>query len=443
MKTDKEGVEMKQKIKIGVMGGYRGVSMIRYCEAADNACLVAVCDKNPEILNTVKENIGDDKVTYYDNFEEFINHDMDAVVLANYATEHAPFAIRALKKGLHVFSEVLPCQTMKEAVELIEEVEKSGLEYAYGENYCYMRGPYEMKKLYREGKIGEFEYGECEYVHNCEPFWHSVTYGEKDHWRNRMYSTFYCTHSIGPLIHATGLRPVRVSGFEGAKNERCLRVGRKSGSFGMEIITLDNGATIKSIHGSLYKNSVWYSMYGSKGRMETARESAHCDEWDRLYVQADDFSGAYGSEKYENYVPEMPELNGADNFGHGGSDFYSMYNFVEKILGDKNADVIDVYEALDMFLPGLFAFRSILNGGAPVDIPDLRDKKEREKWRNDTACTDPEVAGDLLLPTKFGGTPDIDDGVYEHMKKLWDEECKSKASEGYLADVMNQGKKIK
>ena len=139
----------------------------------------------------------------------------------------------------------------------------------------------------------------------------------------------------------------------------------------------------------------------------------------------------------------MPKLNGADNFGHGGSDFYSMYNFVEKILGDKNADVIDVYEALDMFLPGLFAFRSILNGGAPVDIPDLRDKKEREKWRNDTACTDPEVAGNLLLPTKFGGTPDIDDGVYEHMKKLWDEECKSKASEGYLADVMNQGKKIK
>ena len=118
---------MKQKIKIGVMGGYRGVSMIRYCEAADNACLVAVCDKNPEILNTVKENIGDDNVTYYDNFEEFINHDMDAVVLANYATEHAPFAIRALKKGLHVFSEVLPCQTMKEAVGLIEEVEKSGL----------------------------------------------------------------------------------------------------------------------------------------------------------------------------------------------------------------------------------------------------------------------------------------------------------------------------
>lgn len=45
----------------------------------------------------------------------------------------------------------------------------------------------------------------------------------------------------------------------------------------------------------------------------------------------------------------------AKTYGHGGSDFYTMYNFVEKILGNSEADVIDVYEALDMFLPGLFA----------------------------------------------------------------------------------------
>ena len=52
---------------------------------------------------------------------------------------------------------------MKEAVELIEAVEESGLIYAYGENYCYMPAPYEMKKLYKSGEIGEFEYGEGEY----------------------------------------------------------------------------------------------------------------------------------------------------------------------------------------------------------------------------------------------------------------------------------------
>lgn len=106
-----------------------------------------------------------------------------------------------------------------------------------------------------------------------------------------------------------------------------------------------------------------------------------------------------------------------------------MYNFVEKIKGNPGADTIDVYEALEMFLPGVFAYRSILKGNVPMAIPNLRDKSEREKWRNDTACTDPKVAGDMLLPTFSKGTPEIDDSVYEHMRKLWDEECKKRKTE--------------
>lgn len=38
------------------------------------------------------------------------------------------------------------------------------------------------------------------------------------------------------------------------------------------------------------------------------------------------------------------------------------YYFTRKILGDANADVIDVYEAMDMALPGIMAYRSVLNG---------------------------------------------------------------------------------
>ena len=428
---------MKKKVRIGVMGGYRGASMINYCRIADNAELVAVCDKDEDVLSSVRASLGEEKTAYYDNFDDFINHDMDAVVLANYANEHAPFAVRALNKGLHVFSEVLPCQTMKEAVELIETVERTGLVYAYGENYCYMKAPYEMKKLYREGKIGEFEYGECEYVHNCEPIWHSITYGERDHWRNLMYSTFYCTHSIGPIVHATGLRPVTVSGFEGFNNERALRVGRLSGDFGMEIITLNNGGIIKSIHGGLYGHSIWYSMYGSKGCMETARDLAKNGAFDRLYVKADEYSGEY-ADRYENYLPELKKLKGAVDFGHGGSDFYSMYYFVKKILGDQTADTIDVYEAMDMFLPGMFAYRSILAGGAPVSVPDLRNKQERDKWRNDVACTDPKVAGDMLMPACKTGTPEIDDGVYERMRRMWEQELERKDGQNYRSGVFSQ-----
>ncbi|MBR3423570.1 MAG: Gfo/Idh/MocA family oxidoreductase [Clostridia bacterium] len=409
-----------EKVRIGVLGAYRGGTMIEYCEKASNAQLVAVCDKYPGALQKIKEEINDDSVTYYSDFEDFIKHDMDAVVLANYATEHAPFAIRCMERGLHVFSEVLPCQTMKEAVELIECVERTGKIYAYGENYCYMGAPREMRKLYREGKIGEFEYGEGEYVHNCAPIWPDITYGDPDHWRNRLYSTYYVTHSLGPLIHITGLRPVSVIGVESTMNERPLGVGRRGAGLGMEIVTLNNGAIVKSIHGELYENSIWYTVYGSKGRMESAREDAIAGDVDRIYLKCDEYEGEYADRPATNWEPKDDNSAAAEAFGHGGSDFYSMFFFVEKILGRDYGEVIDVYEALDMFLPGLFAFRSILKGSVPVEVPDLRDPAQREKWRHDVACTDPAVAGDDLLPTAKGGTPDVPDEVYERVRKEWE-----------------------
>ncbi len=427
-----------KKAKIGVLGGYRGASMINYCKRANNAEVVAICDNNPEVLNAQKTEENSSSITFYDNFDEFLNHDMDAVVLANYATEHAPFAIKALKRGLHVFSEVTPVQTMKEAVELIEAVEESGKIYAYGENYCYMPAPLEMKKLYREGKIGEFEYGEGEYIHNCERIWPSITYGERDHWRNNMCSTFYCTHSLGPIIHITGLRPVSVVGFESSNNERRLRVGAKGAEYGMEMVTLENGGVVKSLHGGLYSFATWYSIYGSKGCMESGRGAVKAQNGgtvENLTVQFDEYSGKYDIQT-QSYQPKMDEA--AKGHGHNGSDFYCMYYFVERILGDETADIIDVYEALDMFLPGLFAYRSILDGGKPKEIPNLRDKATRDLWRNDVACTDPKVAGDALLPTCKSGTPDIDDAVYEHVKKLYRIECEKENS--YMASVLKDGK---
>lgn len=431
-----------KKIRIGVLGAYRGTSMINYCKRADHAEVVAICDKSSEALDAQREHTKGLNITFYDRFDDFLNHDMDAVVLANYANEHAPFAIRCLRRGLHVFSEVLPVQNMKEAVELVETVEQTGLVYAYGENYCYMPAPYEMKKLYKAGEIGEFEYGEGEYIHNCESIWPSIAYGEPDHWRNCGYATFYCTHSLGPLIHATGLRPVSVVGFEGTKNARRLRTGCKSGQFGIEMVTLENGGIVKSIHGDLYKNSIWYTMYGSKGRMECGREDARNGHIGRIYVNIDEQDGAYDREIFKDYFPSHGMEDRASGFGHGGSDFYSMYHFINKINGEKDADTIDVYEALDMFLPGLFAYRSVLAGGVSVEIPNLRDKSIRDAWRNDTACTDPEAAGDQLLPNFSKGTPDIPQSVYDRQAALWAEECQ-KTEGTYREAALTQGSEQK
>lgn len=407
------------KVRIGIVGTGRGRSMMNYCKQAGNAELVAVCDNQPIFLERAKKELGDDSIAYYSSFDEFLHHDMDAVVLANFATEHAPFAIRCLKAGKHVISEVLPCQTMKEAVELVEAVEATGKIYVYAENYCYMPAPREMKRLYEAGELGQFEYGEGEYIHNCEPIWPEITQGNPDHWRNHLYATFYCTHSIGPLIHITGLRPVQVSGFEIPFNARNARMGKKGGAAGIEMITLDNGAIIKSIHGGLARNSVWYSIYGSNGHLESAREDAENGGVGRIYRGVDDYEGENALQRRNTYEPKDSQSEEAARYGHGSSDYYCMYNAIEKIRGNSSADAIDVYEALDMFLPGLFAYRSILQGGKPMMIPNLRDAEVRDQYRHDVACTDRIVAGDQYIPSYSKGDPDIPPEVYQHIRESW------------------------
>ncbi len=409
-------------IRIGVFGAGRGRTMMEYCKNSTNAKLVAVCDFYEPALSSIRESFGEG-IALYKDFDEFIKHDdMDAVVLANFANSHAPFAIKCMENGLDVLSEVLPVQTLKEAVELVECVERTGRTYAYAENYCFMPAPREMRKMFRNELLGEFEYGECEYMHNCEPGWHRYTRGLPEHWRNTMYSTYYCTHSIGPMIHITGLRPVSVTGFETPCNDRMRRIGAKAGHTGMEIITLENGAIVKSIHGvGCSKCSIWYSMYGSKGMAESSRELAGLGGVKHLHAEYDDTDVATENMEHHcvNGEPGDDLSKLAEDSGHGGSDFFTTYFFAERLLGDKNAEVIEVYEALDMFLPGLLAYRSILNGNTPVAVPDFRDKAQREPFRADTACTDPAVAGDMLIPSYSKGDTGVTEESYRIMQKKY------------------------
>ena len=111
-----------QKPRIGVFGAFRGLSMIDMFLIYPGAELVAVCDRHLPSLEKVREHAKkhNTEVALYENFDDFIEHDMDAVVLANCANEHAPLAIPGLDKGLHVLSECLPCETPAQAVALVE-----------------------------------------------------------------------------------------------------------------------------------------------------------------------------------------------------------------------------------------------------------------------------------------------------------------------------------
>ena len=91
-----------EKLKIGVFGITRGVAYAIGTKHYKEVELVAICDKLEEQVEKAKLKLNDPKITYYTTFDEFINHDMDAVILANFFNEHAPYAIKCFERGLHV-----------------------------------------------------------------------------------------------------------------------------------------------------------------------------------------------------------------------------------------------------------------------------------------------------------------------------------------------------
>ena len=109
-------------IRFGVFGVGRGSASTGDGARAAGFELVALCDKNADALKRAAKL---HSVKGYTDFDKFLEHDMDAVVVANYFHQHAPFAIKALKAGMHVMSETAACHTLAEGVALvlIDEIE--------------------------------------------------------------------------------------------------------------------------------------------------------------------------------------------------------------------------------------------------------------------------------------------------------------------------------
>jgi len=76
------------------------------------------------------------------------------------------------------------------------------------------------------------------------------------------------------------------------------------------------------------------------------------------------------------------------------------------------------HQALDMTLPGLLGYRSIINGNIPIDIPDFRNKKTREEYRDDNWCCDPKLAGKGQPEHNWsGGEVKVAASVYRKQQK--------------------------
>lgn len=406
-----------KKIRVGVMGVGRGRSFMRSA-AVTGMELVAICDTWEERLVQTGKELG---VSTYNEFEAMLTHDLDAVVLANYFHEHAPYAIKALKAGKHVMSETAACHTLAEGVALARAVERSGKMYLFAENYPYMVFNQEMRRLYDKGVVGEFKYGEGEYVHPDPAHIKLARSCGRDHWRNWIPATYYCTHSIAPVMYITGTRPVKVNGFAVPYDfddpTKTSHMGR-SDLCGVIMCRMDNGAVLKSLHGGLRGHGNYVRIHGNKGLMENCR---HGDK-NRLRVWREPWEKRQGEPRETVYTPDFPVHQGvAGQAGHGGGDFFTSFHFAEAIRRNE-PPYLDVYRGIDMSIVGILAWRSALNDSGPEIVPDFRRESVRRKYAKDNWSPDPMRAGEgQPLPSILGHIEPSSE-AQKQAQKVWYEQ---------------------
>ncbi len=325
---------MNKPLKIGIAGG-RGLSTLLGFQSMDGVEIAALCDLDEALLQQKSKEHGIPKT--YRVFDDMLESDIDAVVIATPMQCHVPQAIAALEAGKHVLSEVTAGVTMDELWWLKEAVEKSGKTYMYAENYCYMPYCQQIREMARQGLFGEVYYAECEYLHNVRSLmtypngktsWRSyympycqqiremarqglfgeVYYAEceylhnvrslmtypngktswRSYWQLGKRGCFYPTHSLGPVMQW----------FEGERirSISCFSAGHHNGlrqdDTSVTMCQTDSGKLIKlrvDCVSPRPHNMTGYQLQGTRGAFESARspEGKHLVWFDTLGEDTD------------------------------------------------------------------------------------------------------------------------------------------------------------
>ena len=407
-----------EKIRVGIFGLNRGAAHIPGF-LGNNADIVAVCDQRENLLESARKKLGDG-VGYYTSFDEFIEHDMDAVLLANYFNEHTPFAIRCLEKNIHVLVECTASSTMAECVALVRAAEKSKAKYMLCENYPFRRACVEIKRVCDTGTLGQFRYAEGEYNHPTSgsdiAFVKRYRYFDH-HWRHFLPKTYYSTHALAPMMHCTGATPVRVTVLpiccENHKRTENPYLLSRSSDLGAVITTLNDDGSVFRICAGFGAHSVAYRICGSKGQVEEVRGSDG-----KIMLRYNPWDKPEGVEEATQFY--RAEWNDADKdliekSGHGGGDFLVVREFLNCIRNDTQP-CFDAYFSATMSAVAILGHRSMLQKGVPYDIPDFHSEEERAKWENDTLT--PFWGADGTPPSiQCGSDPDF--GPTEEQYRLY------------------------
>lgn len=357
---------------VGVCGGYgRGGHMAPVLNSVAPVRVHALCDVDRERLDKANEQLKVGEV-YYSMEEMLTRSDLDAVFLATPMHLHAPQAVMALRRGLHVLCEVTAATDVQQCRDLVAAAKASQAVYMMAENYNYQRPVAAVREMVRRGLFGEVYYAEGGYVADIKGLAELTPWRRK--WQAGINGITYITHNLGPMLQwmpsqrvtavsciGAGRRYVDPRGLPYEAEAACSMLGRTSGG-GQVLIRSDFLSNRPGI-------GVYNDLQGTDGCYESPR---HGGEPHRVWLKSLSESPTWTdlATIEGKYLPESMSKALAEN-PHWGPDHFQVAEFVSAIQG-KGPHPLDVHESMDLTLPGLMSQLSADAAGAWMDVPDTR-----------------------------------------------------------------------
>ncbi len=143
-------------LRVGVVGcGYWGSKHVRTLmslEAISSVCVIDPSDERRAAVTRVYPRVGE-----YKTLGEALGK-LDAVVIAAPPTLHAPLALEAISRGVHVLVEKPLAPTSEEARTMVEAAEKKGVILMVGHTFEYHSAVWELRSMVQRGDLGELYY---------------------------------------------------------------------------------------------------------------------------------------------------------------------------------------------------------------------------------------------------------------------------------------------
>lgn len=371
-------------IKVGIAGA-RGLSTIKGFQALEETEVVALCDLDEELLREQSQQHGIPRT--YRVFEDMLESDIDAIVVATPMHLHVPQTIAALHAGKHVLCEVTAGVTMDELWWLKETVESTGKVYMMAENYCYIPQNQIIRNMVEQGLFGDVYFGEGEYLHELKRL--TIGYNRatsnasaasrpswRKYWQLGKRGNFYPTHSLGPVMQwFKGDRIKSVSCFgTGWHTAPDLRQEDTT----ITLCQMESGKLIKLRLDCISErphNLTYYTLQGTKGSYEAPRGLGDQHKiWFTSMDENSDHARWRPLSDFHHYLPDRYKNAKEEQkaAGHWGGDFFIVQDFVEAIKGTV-PPAIDVYDACEWTAVALLSELSVMNGGRTMDMPDFRN----------------------------------------------------------------------